>query len=88
VATLQAEFAIRGYALAASWTGEFDLSPALPAELGAIGQLDLALLAFHGFPRHAVERGLVELLNSEEMQHDGMNDDYLYPLILLVYSNG
>jgi hypothetical protein len=79
VPALQAEFAIRGYALAASWTCEFELSPALLAELGAIGQLDFALWAFHDFPRHAVERGLVEFLNSGETQCDGMNNDYLYP---------
>jgi len=52
---------------------------AFHAEIYARLVLELALPAFHGFPRQAVERGLVEFLNSEETQHHGMNDHYRYP---------
>ncbi len=57
VATFEAEFAIRRYAVAAARTGELELSPAFFAEHGTTGQLDIALWAFHCFPHRTVERG-------------------------------
>jgi hypothetical protein len=48
---------------------------------------EIAVGAFHGFPK-TVERGrLVESLMSAETQQDGMSDDCLCPLINLFHSN-
>ena len=77
VATFQAEFTVRGYALAAARTDEFELCPALFAELGAAGKFDLALWAFHSCPPlwNVEEGGLLKALGPAKTPHDGMNND-------------
>jgi hypothetical protein len=71
MAALKTELAVGRNRFTASGVGEFELLAALLAELEAIGQLDFAQGAFHGFPRQTVERGrTVQPLNSEDTQHD------------------
>ena len=85
MAALSAEFVIWGIGGVAVGANHFQLGAAFPAELHTCWILELALPAFHGFPRQTVERGRpVEYLDSEETQRDGMNNDYLYPLIIRV----
>ena len=77
MAAFQAEFTVRGYALAAARTDEFELCPALFAELGAAGKLELAFRAFHGCPPlwNVEEGGLLKSLGPTKTLHDGMSND-------------
>ena len=74
--TFQAEIAIRRQAVAAFRTSEFKLSATPLTKFGAVGKLDLALWAFHGYLRLIVEEGgLLKSLGPAKTPHDGMNND-------------
>ena len=76
MATFSAKFELWRIGRGATRTCLGQLSAALPAEFHARWVFKLAFPTFHGFPRRNVKKEPEEeVLNSEDKQRDGMNDD-------------
>ncbi len=72
--TFQAEVTIRRQALAAFRTSEFKPSATPLTKFGAVGKIDLALRALHGFLHKIVKGGeSAKSLSPEKTPRDGMN---------------